>query len=211
VKPFLTVDLWADVICPFCALGARQLELAIEATGLPVEIHRHAFELDPTTPRDLDMGVDELVSSKYNLPLEQAAAMHRDMEATALSLGLSWDMTKARVTNTFDAHRVLALAASQGLDGPMSQRLYEAYFGEGALISEHQVLASLANEVGLEGASEMLAGDALGDVVRGDEQQAHAYGLSGVPAFVIDEKYLVSGAQGVDALAQALQQAWAER
>jgi predicted DsbA family dithiol-disulfide isomerase len=133
------------------------------------------------------------------------------MEATALSLGLSWDMTKARVTNTFDAHRVLALAANQGLDRPMSQRLYEAYFGEGALISEHEVLASLANEVGVEGAIEMLAGDALGDVVRGDEQQAHAYGLSGVPAFVIDEKYLVSGAQGVDALAQALQQAWAER
>lgn len=208
----MSIDLWADVVCPFCCLGSRQLQMAIERfDDARVVVHRRAFELDPHAPSDLDISADELVAQKFSLTSERARSMHKRLESQARELGMSWELGRARVTNTFDAHRLIAIASTQGLEGEMAERLYRAYFSEGRLVSDRATLADLAHEVGVEGTEALLATDAMADVVRADEDRAREMGIGGVPTFLIDAKFLFSGAQGADALLDVLQRAWQRR
>jgi predicted DsbA family dithiol-disulfide isomerase len=210
--PFF-IDLWSDVVCPFCYLGARQLQLALdrfENVGDVVIRHR-AFELDPKAPTDYDLSLPELLAKKYSMPIERAKALNDRLEGEASVLGMTWSMKDARPTNTFDAHRVIALSVTQELDQVMSERLFRAYFCEGQLVSDRVVLTALANEVGVVGVEELWSSDAFSSAVRADEDDARELGITGVPSLLLDEKFMVVGAPGADQILDVLQRAWARR
>ena len=202
------VDLWSDVVCPYCYLGARQLDDALEAfVDAPVVVRRHAFELDPAAPLDYPGTLDDMLAAKYGVEPHQARAMNDRVAHAAQAQGRTWDLARARPTNTFDAHRLIAHAGTHDLDAAMSERLHRAYFSDGLLVSDHEVLTSLADEVGVPDAGKVLAGNDYGEQVRHDEGLARRIGLTGVPAFVIAGRILVSGAQGSEALVAALRRA----
>ncbi len=200
-------------MCPFCGLGRAQLDVAIASFehGKDVVVRLHAFELDPRPHEASDLSLEELVARKYGRSVEQIRAHHRRLEEQARDFGFHWNFDRARPANTFDAHRLIALATTQDRGEQMNSRLFRAYFEEGRLISDHDVLNELALESGVVGAPELWNGDDFADVVRRDEATATELGLSGVPAFVVDEKFLISGAQGVEAIRGVLERAWARR
>ena len=211
--PQLVVDVWSDVVCPFCYLGQRHFRDALtrfeHATAVVVQ--RRAFELDPHAPLTYPGSLDEMLAVKYSLPLAHAHALNQRVAEGARQLGMERPMDAARPTNTFDAHRVIALAATQGLADVMSERLFRAYFSEGHLLSDAPTLARLADEVGVRGVATTLAGDDFVDRVRQDEREASRRGISGVPAFVMNGDVHVTGAQGADVMLDALRRAWARR
>jgi predicted DsbA family dithiol-disulfide isomerase len=207
----LSVDVWSDVVCPFCYLGSQQLTQAIERFEHDVTVTHHAFELDPNSPASIAESLEELVATKYQMPVERANALHRRLEAQANEVGLTFNFAIARPANSLDAHRLIALAATQGLSEAMSIRLFRAYFTEGLLISDRAVLSDLAREVGVRDALALWDGEDFVKDVRADEESAHALGINGVPAFVIDQRVMVSGAQGVEAILGALRDAWESR
>jgi predicted DsbA family dithiol-disulfide isomerase len=210
--PFF-VDIWSDVVCPFCYLGARQLDLALNRFEHrdDVVLRHRAFELDPSAPTDYDLSLPELLARKYSMPVERARSLNERLEGDAAVLGMVWSMKDARPTNTFDAHRVIALSRTQDLDRPMSERLFRAYFSEGLLVSDREVLTSLAKEVGVVGVEGLWRDDAFSDEVRADEADAQELAISGVPSMLIDGKFMVVGAQGADQILDVLERAWARR
>lgn len=213
VSETLIIDIWSDVICPFCYLGTRQLAAALVDFEHPEDItlrHR-AFELDPHAKLAYDRPLAELVAAKYAMPVSSVHTMHERLESQARGLGMTWSLARAQPTNTFDAHRVIALASSQGLGDEASERLFRAYFCEGDLVSDHQRLSDLAREVGVGDVDVLWESDAFTEVVRGDEAQAHDLGVSGVPAFLMDSKFMVNGAQGSAQILDVLRRAWVRR
>ena len=211
----MRVEIWSDVVCPWCYIGKRRFEQAL--AGFPrrdeVEVRWRSFELDATAPAERTGSYAANLAAKYGTSVAQAQQMIDNMTATAAAEGLVFDFDIARPGNTFDAHRLLHLAAERGLQDALKERLLLATFTEGQPIGDAETLVRLAAEVGLDAdeARAVLASDRYADEVRGDEQQARAYGISGVPFFVVDGRYGVSGAQPAEALAQVLAQAWAER
>jgi predicted DsbA family dithiol-disulfide isomerase len=147
----LSIDVWSDVVCPFCYLGSRQLELALAdfAHADAVVVNHHAFELDAHARSDYDVSLAELVARKYGISVERSHELHANLTAQAKSLGVAMSFDLAKPTNTFDAHRLIALSATQGKSDVMSERLFRAYFGEGLLVSDHDQLNTLAEEVGV--------------------------------------------------------------
>jgi predicted DsbA family dithiol-disulfide isomerase len=208
------VEIWSDVVCPWCYVGKRQFEEALGrfSHGDEVSVTWRSFELDPSSPAEVGMSMDHILERKYGMSAEQAQAANRQMTSLAASVGLEYHLDQARAGNTFDAHRLIHLAATHGLGGPMKERLLAAYFTEGRSVGDHTTLVELAAETGLDETevNEMLAGDAFSSDVRADEARATALGATGVPFFVIDETYGVAGAQGADALLGALERAWTE-
>jgi predicted DsbA family dithiol-disulfide isomerase len=207
----LRVDVWSDVVCPFCYLGTRQLAQATEIFDHPVDIIHHAFELDPHAPASSDEGLEEFLAKKYQMPVEQAQAAHRRLQGQGRDVGIDFSFASVRRANSFDAHRLIALAAAQGLANDMTTRLFRSYFSDGLLISDRETLNTLADQVGVHDAHNLWSSNAFVDEVRKDEVDAHNLGVNGVPAFLIDQRVMVSGAQGVEALADALRQTWATR
>jgi len=208
-----TIDLWSDVVCPFCYLGSRQLDQALEQfdhRGDVVVRHR-AFELDPHATLAYDRPLAELVAAKYAIAVSQVHTMHDRLLASAEALGMTWSLDTARPTNTFDAHRVIALASSQGLGDEMSQRLFRAYFSDGQLVSDHETLRALGDDVGVSDVGALWESDAFTTDVRSDENAALELGITGVPSFLVDSKFMVSGAQGTEQILDVLQRAWARR
>jgi predicted DsbA family dithiol-disulfide isomerase len=208
------VEIWSDVVCPWCYVGKRQFEEALRrfSHGDEVSVTWRSFELDPSSPAEVGMSMDHILERKYGMSAEQAQAANQQMTSLAATVGLEYHLDQARAGNTFDAHRLIHLAATHGLGGPMKERLLAAYFTEGRSVGDHATLVELATEVGLDETevNEMLAGDAFSSDVRADEARATALGATGVPFFVIDETYGVAGAQGADALLGALERAWTE-
>ncbi len=213
MTPVLYVDVWSDVVCPFCYLGLRQLHDALAAFEHAdhVVVRHHAFELDPTAPRAYDGTLDEMLAAKYHLSLERAAGLNQRVADSASELGMEWSLSRARPANTFDAHRVVALAAAHGRQAEMLERLFRAYFSEGLLISDRDTLSSLAEQVGVPGAGPMLAHDTTyAEAVRHDEDLAARIGITGVPAFIFDGRRHLGGAQGADALREVLDATWSD-
>lgn len=206
----MVVDVWSDVVCPWCYIGKRNLEAAIEQLGEEVEVRWHSFELDPRSPKTLDRPLTEVLASKYGMPVSRAEQLQAQVTAKAASVGLEFRFDRAKTGNTFDAHRLIHLAASQDLGGAMKERLLRAYFTDGEAISDPEALARLADEVGVTGAAAMLASDAHAEAVRADEREAVELGASGVPFFVVDKKFGVPGAQPPDVLLKVLRHAQAE-
>jgi predicted DsbA family dithiol-disulfide isomerase len=213
MSDYLFIDVWSDVVCPFCYLGSRHLSDALERFDHreSVVIRHRAFELDPSAPHDYEFSLPVLLAKKYSMPVERAQALNDRLEGEANALGLSWSMRDARPSNTFDAHRLIALAASQGMGAAMSERLFRAYFSDGMLVSDQSTLASLAHEVGVRDVANLWSTGLYADEVRSDEAAAMELGITGVPSMLIDEKFMVVGAQGSDHILGVLSRAWSRR
>jgi len=207
------IDLWSDVVCPFCYLGAHQLTAALEQFSRRdvVVIRRHAFELDPGASTTATTALAEGLALKYDMTLEQAHSLNRRLEGEAKALGMDWSLDVARPCSTFDAHRLIALADTQQLAEAMSERLFHAYFAEGAVIADRSTLDALAHDVGIAGSDRLWRGDDFAQQVRDDETTAHDLGISGVPGLVLDGKFMVVGAQGTAHFLEVLNRAWARR
>jgi predicted DsbA family dithiol-disulfide isomerase len=207
------VEIWSDVVCPWCAIGKRRFEAALADFEHrdEVEVRYRSFELDPTTPRLVEGNATQRLADKYGVPLAQAEAMNQRVIDAAAGEGLDFRFDKARPGNTVDAHRLLHLAADRGLQAELKERLLLAYFTEGRPIGDPATLVTLAGEVGLdpEEARSVLESDKYLAEVRDDQSTASALGISGVPFFVLDRKFGVSGAQPAEVLLGALRQAHA--
>ena len=213
----LTVNVWSDVVCPWCYIGKRRLEAALARFEhkAEVEITWHSFELDPSAPKSYEgQGTQaERLAKKYRMPVQRAEQMIEQMVKTAAVDGIEMNVPRQRGGNTFDAHRLLHWAHSQGKQNELKERFFKGHFTDGDAIADHDALAKLASEVGLdeEQARAVLLSDQYADDVRADEENARQLGISGVPFFVVGGKYAVSGAQPSDVLLQALERAWSEQ
>jgi predicted DsbA family dithiol-disulfide isomerase len=210
----MDIDIWSDVACPWCAVGRAHLQQALDTfratPGAPeVTVRWRSFELDPTAPKVREGDYVQRLADKYGMPRAQMDEMTRQMEARGRALGIPFDFSDMHPGNTFDAHRLLHLAHEHGVQDALKDRLFRAYFGEGAAVGLVDTLVPLAVEVGLDEAEvrEVLASDRYADAVRADEMAARQMGVSGVPFFVIDRRYGVSGAQPPEVLLQCLQEA----
>jgi len=208
------VDIWSDVVCPWCYIGKRRFEAAL--ARFPhrdaVEVVWRSFELDPHAPRHYTEGAADHLAAKYGISRDEALARHADVARLAAEEGVSFRFELAQSGNTFDAHRLLHLAADRGLGGPAKERLLAAYFSEGEPIGDPETLVRLVAEVGVaaDDARAVLLSDAYAEAVRADEREAAMLGISGVPFFVVDGRYGISGGQSAELIAHALEQAWAE-
>jgi predicted DsbA family dithiol-disulfide isomerase len=207
----LTVEIWSDVVCPWCYIGTRRFEAAVAAFEHEVEVVWRSFELDPGAPATREHSATEHLAAKYGMSLEQAQASHAQMTALAAQEGLEYHFDKARGGNSFDAHRLIHLAAAHDEQAEAQERVMRAYFAEGVAIGDRDELVALAADLGLDPgeARGVLESDAYAEAVREDERLAQRIGINGVPFFVLDRRYGVSGAQPAEILVQALEQACA--
>ncbi len=206
----MKVEVWSDYVCPFCYIGKRRMEEAINQLDFKseIEVEFKSFELDPNAPKSYEGNINEIIAKKYGIPVSQAKASNDQIVAQAKAMGLNYDFDNMKPTNTFDAHRLVHYASAQGKQGKLSERLLRAYFTEGKDLSSYDVLASLAKEVGLESNDviHVLESDQFKDVVRQDESDAKKLNISGVPYFLINGKYAISGAQPTDVFLKSLKQ-----
>jgi predicted DsbA family dithiol-disulfide isomerase len=217
VDDTMRVEIWSDVVCPWCYIGKRRFEAALARFDHRDEVERvwRSFELDvsapPSTPEQGSYA--ERLATKYGSSVAEAQGMIDNMTVTAAKEGLDFRFDLARPGNTFDAHRLLHLALEHGRQDVLKERFDRATFTDGSPVSDHTALRRLALEVGLPAAEVdgVLSSDRYSAAVRADEAQARAYGINGVPFFVVDGRYGISGAQPADLILQTLEQAWAER
>lgn len=208
----MQVEIWSDIICPWCYIGKRRFEQAL--AQFPhhekVNVIWRSFELEPNAPQQYSGTLDDMLARKYRVSLPQAQAMNARVTGVAREVGLDYRLADARPGNTFDEHRLLHVAASQRLGDRAIERVMHAYFCEGLAVGDRAALARLASEFGIaEGeALAMLQSDAYSEAVRADEARAAAFGITGVPYFLFNEKSGISGAQPVEVFAGALKQTW---
>lgn len=211
----MNIEIWSDIACPWCYIGKRRLEraLAARADAGEVEILWRSFELDPTAPLSSEQSLEELLSRKYGMSLDRARQMQEHMAAVAAGEGLVFNFGAVEPGNTFDAHRLLHFARSEGLQDEVKERLLRAYFTDGIRISDHAALARAAGDAGLDGEEvrELLASDRYADDVRRDQARAMELGIRGVPFFLFDGQHGVSGAQPPEVLAEVLARVLGER
>lgn len=206
----MQIEVWSDFVCPFCYIGKRRLELALKQ--LPeltnVELIYRSFELDPNADKHNQQSVTSMLMKKYGMSLEQANANADNLVKQAASVGLTYNFDTMKHTNTFDAHRLAHWAGKYDKMHDMTERLLKAYFTEGANLADSEVLVGLAGELGLDEkeAAAVLAGDAYTNEVRADQAQASQIGITGVPFFVFNNKYAISGAQPEQVFIDALRQ-----
>ncbi|MEK3798223.1 DsbA family oxidoreductase [Peribacillus sp. FSL H8-0477] len=210
----LKVEIWSDYQCPFCYIGKRRFEKALEQFDhkSDVEVVFRSFELDPNAKRDNKVNMYEMLAGKYGMSLEQAKAQTDSILQQAKAEGLEYRFDKMILTNSFDAHRLLHFAADYGKEKEMNELLFKAYFTNTLHIGRQEVLTALAAEAGLDPIETkvMLESDRYTSEVRADEQEGSKLGITGVPFFVIDRKYGVSGAQPTELFINTLKKAWEE-
>jgi predicted DsbA family dithiol-disulfide isomerase len=220
VSEAIKVDIWSDIACPWCYIGKRKFEsgAATFAADLgehapDVEVEYHSFELAPDTPVDFDGTAIDFLAKHKGMPTGQVQGMLDNVTGIAAQVGLEYDYDILQHTNTIKAHELLHYAKAHGVQLEAVERLLKAYFTEGKHVGRIEDLADLGEEVGLDRADivrSLTAGEYL-PAVHADQAQARAYGINGVPFFVIDGKYGVSGAQDPATFAQVLQQVWTEQ
>jgi predicted DsbA family dithiol-disulfide isomerase len=204
----MKIEIWADVACPWCYVGKRRFEKALGEFDRRdgVEVTWRSFELDPRAPRAQPLSGPEVLARKDRVSVEQANAMNDRLRSEGAKEGLDLHPERVRMVNTFDAHRLVHHAASEGKGAAMVERLFHAYHAEGEVLSDPATLVRLATEAGLgaQAAQAVVEGDAYSDAVRADEERAAQFGISGVPFFAIDETYGISGAQPPEHILAAL-------
>jgi predicted DsbA family dithiol-disulfide isomerase len=211
----MQVEIWSDVVCPWCYLGKRRFEnaLASFAHRDDVDVVYRSFELDPSAAPGVTTPTVDLLASKYGMSVQQAHDAQQQMERRAEQDGLTFHMDGLRSGNTRDAHRLLQLAKAGGRQTELAERLHKAYFTDQISIFDHTSLADLAAEAGLDGdeVARVLSTDDYDDEVQADEDTARSLGATGVPFFVIDRHYGISGAQPAETITEVLDRAWADR
>jgi predicted DsbA family dithiol-disulfide isomerase len=210
----IEVEIWSDVVCPWCYIGKRRFERALadfEHRNDTAVLWR-SFELDPEAAPAYSGSLDQMLAEKYGVSLERARAMNEQVTRLAAEEGLEYRLGDAKRGNSFDAHRLIHLAKNRGLQGEAEERLMKAYFSEGRPISDRDTLVELAREVGLdeEEACSALEGNEYANEVLADERRAAELGITGVPFFVVGGRYGVSGAQSPTVFLEVLQRASAE-
>ena len=211
----MEVEIWSDIACPWCYVGKRRFEAALD--GFPqrdeVNVTWRSFELDPEAPRERTGDRAEHLAQKYGVTRERALEMQQSMTEAAVGDGLELRFDIARAGNTFDAHRLVHLAAAHDLQDAMKERLMSAYLTEGKAIGDPEVLQPLGVEAGLpeHEVRELLATERFAEEVRDDERTAMSLGIQAVPFFVVDRKLGAAGAHPPEVLRQLLERGWAER
>ncbi|TKJ18939.1 DsbA family oxidoreductase [Blastococcus sp. CCUG 61487] len=210
----MKVEVWSDVVCPWCYIGKRRLETALERFPHrdQVEVVWRSFQLDPSVPEGATHPTLPALAAKYGVDVEQMRENMRGIEETAAGEGLEYDLAGTISGNTLQAHELLHLAAEHGKRNELKERLLHAYFEEGRSVFDVDSLVPFAVEVGLDEAEvrEALADRRYLSAVREDGATAQALGATGVPFFVVDRKYGAAGAQPAELLLQILERAWAE-
>jgi predicted DsbA family dithiol-disulfide isomerase len=214
VGPGVRIEIWSDVVCPWCYIGKRHLEQALAgfAHRDEVEIEYRSYELDPTAPQVPVESTVESLARKFGTDVAGARELMTRADGPAAAAGLTFHHEDAPHARTVDAHRLLHLAKATGLQPELKEALMAAYFGRGESMGDHAVLRRVAVAAGLDPArvDEVLGSDEYADAVEADVAQARAYGSTGVPFYVVDERYGLSGAQPVAVFAQLLERAWAD-
>lgn len=210
----MRIEIWSDIACPWCYIGKRRLETALAGFDHAddVDVVYRSFQLDPTAPTEPTGTTGEMLAGKYGLSPAEAAQMQDRVTQMALAEGMTWQHDKTVHANTFDGHRLLHLATEHGLQSELKEAFMHANFAEARNMASHDVLREIARGVGLpaERVDAVLASQEFAADVRADLEQARAYGATGVPFFVVDQLYGVSGAQPTELFGQLLQRAWDE-
>ncbi|GAA4908640.1 DsbA family oxidoreductase [Mucilaginibacter defluvii] len=202
----MRVDIWSDIVCPFCYIGKRRFENALDGFKDDVEIIWHSFQLDPDAQYVEGQTVDQYLANRKGFPLEKAKEMNAYVTAQAAELGLKYDFDIAKIANTLDAHRLLHLAAKHNKQNEVKEALLDAYFTQGKNISDTETLIQIGTANGLDAAeiATALKSDAYKQEVEEDIYHARQIGVQGVPFFVFNNKYAVSGAQPTEVFKQVL-------
>ncbi|MET3682833.1 putative DsbA family dithiol-disulfide isomerase [Alkalibacillus flavidus] len=210
----MKVEIWSDVVCPFCYIGKRRFEAALEQFEAPekVSVAFKSFQLDPTVQPGQYNDIHEMLATKYQVPYEQGREMNQQMAEQAREVGLTFNMDAIIPTNTKDAQRLIQFAKQEGKGNELTDSLMQAYFTEGLDVSDETVLGDRAEAVGLnrDEALNALQSGAFNANVSRDIQDAGDIGVQGVPFFVFNEKYAVSGAQPIDTFTQVLEKVYEE-
>jgi len=214
----IAIDIWSDIACPWCYIGKRNLENGLAAVANDedapqVKVTYHSFELSPDTPVDFDGDEIDFLAGHKGMPREQVQQMLENVTGVAKKAGLDYRFDLLKHTNTVKAHELLHHAKAEGKQLEMAERLMAAYFVEGEHVGRIDDLVKLAVSVGLdeEMTREALETEQYLDAVRADQQQARAYGIQGVPFFVVDGQYGISGAQPAEAFENVIRDLWSKR
>ena len=201
----MRIDVWSDVVCPWCYIGFVRLEKALAQTGVEAEVFHHAYQLDPTASSDGRRSAEHL-AEKYGIGVEDALVMMERVTTIAAADGLKYQLSETPQGNTATAHRLLAYAATVGKQHELLLALFNAYFEQAQPVFSAEQLRGYALKVGLDTAAvdEVLASDLYSDVVAYDKQLAEQIGVRGVPFFVFNQKIAVPGAESVETLVQAM-------
>ncbi|ADU28800.1 DsbA family oxidoreductase [Evansella cellulosilytica] len=211
----MKIEIWSDFVCPFCYIGKRRLEIALDhfSNKHAVDVSFRSFELDRNAAPYSGKSIHEMLAEKYGMSIEDAIKANQGVAEQADSIGLTFQFENMKPTNTFDAHRLAKYAKSQEKEGELTEKLLSAYFTESKNVGDVETLTNIATSVGLDKGTVVEILDnksSFADDVRADEELAKEYGVSGVPFFLIDEKYAINGAQPLENFIGALEKIWEE-
>jgi predicted DsbA family dithiol-disulfide isomerase len=206
----MRVDIWSDVVCPFCYIGKKRLEKAAEEVGVELEVHWHSFELDPDAPARQEVSNSERLAQKYGRTVAEVEEMQRNIAAMAKEEGIEFNWENANSGNTFNAHRVIHLAQSKGLGSEAKEAFFFSYMTQGLPIGERETIEDVASRIGLNPVEvdDLLDSDEYADFVKFDEEIAKdQLKVTGVPFFVFDQRVALAGAQPTEVFKQVLEKA----
>ena len=206
----MRVDIWSDVVCPFCYIGKKRLEKAAEQAGVELEVHWHSFQLDAAAPKRQEISNSERLAQKYGRSLAEVEEMQRNIAEMAKAEGIEFNWQNANSGNTLDAHRIIHLAQSKGLGSEAKEAFFYSYMTDGLAIGERETLEDVAARIGLNPVEvdDVLDSDDYTDFVKFDEATARdQLNVTGVPFFVFDQRIALSGAQPTEVFVQVLEKA----
>jgi predicted DsbA family dithiol-disulfide isomerase len=210
----MKVEIWSDVMCPFCYIGKRRFENALQHFEHKdeVEIEWKSFQLNPDLETSPDLNINQYLADVKGFTLDHARQMNDHVTQMAAEVGLTYNLDKAVVANSFNAHRFSHLAKKHGLGVEAEEQLFKAYFTNGKNIDDGDTLIELGTEIGLDAAEikQVLESNAYADEVKHDIADAQYLGIRGVPFFVLNNKYAISGAQAVPVFEETLEKAFSE-
>lgn len=210
----MNINIWSDVRCPFCYIGKRKFEMALDKFKHKdkVKVNWRSFQLDPNMKTRTDVHAIDYIAEIKGISREQAKEMHQYVTQAAKEVGLDFNFDQSIMANSYHAHRLIQFAKTHGLGNDIEEQLFKAHFIEGKNIDDNDTLVQIGVAVGLDekGVREVLASDEFSKEVKQDEMQAQSIGVRGVPFFVMNDKYAVSGAQSPDTFLEVLEQTWKE-
>lgn len=207
----MRVDIWSDVVCPFCYIGKKRLEKAAEQAGIELEVFWHSYELDPNAPARQEISNTERLAAKYGRSIEEVEEMQRNIANMAKEEGIEFNWEKANSGNTFNAHRIIHLAQSLGLGNEAKEAFFYSYMTQGLAIGERETLEDVASRIGLNPVQvdDVLDSDEFAEFVKYDEEVANEQlKVQGVPFFVFDQRVALAGAQPVSVIQEVMQKAF---